>query len=56
MNFKKKGLEQDRLFVAVEMCYNEQGYKVYYPTIYKEEALEYIKHPQFYLKKITGRE
>ena len=43
MNFRKKGAEQHRLFVGVEKQWNGQGYKVNYPTIYKEEALEKMK-------------
>ena len=40
IRIKKKGLEQDRLLVAMERHWNGQGYEIYYSTIHKEEALE----------------
>ena len=51
MSIKKKGLKQKRLFVAVKRRWNGQGYAIFYPMIYKEEALEYIKHLPFYPTK-----
>ena len=50
-SIEKKGSEQERLFVAEERRWNGQGHDIYYPTIYKEEGLEYIKHLPFYLTK-----
>ena len=38
----------------VEKYWIGQGYGIYYPTIHKEEVLEYIKHLSFYLTKAYG--
>ena len=54
MNSKKKGSEEDRLCLVVGILWNGQGCEIYYPTIYKEESLEYIKHFPFYLTKAHG--
>ena len=42
------------LFIGVEKRWNGQGFSVFYPTVYKKEALEYVKHLPFYLVKIYG--
>ena len=42
------------LFIGVEKRWNGQGFSVFYPTVYKKKALEYVKHLPFYLVKIYG--
>ena len=54
MDFKKKDSVNQKLFVAVEKRWIGQGYDMYYPTIHKEEALEYNKHLPFYLTRAYG--
>ena len=54
MIFKKKDSAKENLFMTVERRLTGQGYDVYYPTIHKKEALEYIKHLRFYLTKEYG--
>ena len=54
MNFRGKVSEQHMLCLVVERWWNGQGYKVFYPTIYKEEALEFIKNLPFYLTRVHG--
>ena len=42
------------LFIGVERRWNGQGFSVFYPSVYKKEALEYVKHLPFYLVKLYG--
>ena len=42
------------IFLAVEKRWNGQGYSVLYPTVFKKEAMEYIKHLPFYMVKLYG--
>ena len=55
MDVRKKDSVEKKLFVAVKKKrWIGQGYNICYPTIHKEEALEYIKHLPFYLTKAHG--
>ena len=51
IEFRKKDSGENKMFIAVEKIWIGQGYDIYYPTIHKEEILEYFKHLPFYLTK-----
>ena len=44
------------LFVGVEKKWNGQGYSVLYPTVFRKEAMEYVKHLPFYLVRLYGKD
>ncbi len=54
MNIRKKKSKEKKLFVAVEKRWTGQGYDIYYPMVYKREALEVIKHLPYYLTQKHG--
>ena len=56
MNLRKKKSQEKKLFVAVEKRWTGQGYDIYYPTVYKREALEVIKHLPYYLTQKHGKD
>ena len=39
---------KSKLFIGVEKKSNNQGFVIYYPVVYKKEALKYTKCPPFY--------
>ncbi len=54
MDLRKKKSKEKKLFVAVEKRWIGHGYDIYYPTVYKREALEVMKHLPYYLTKKHG--
>ena len=44
------------LFIGVEKKWNGQGYSVLYPTVFRNEAMEYVKHLPFYLVRLYGKD
>ena len=53
LRFKTK--EMKPMFVGVERRWNNQGFQILLPLVYKEEAMEYIKHLPFYLVRTYGK-
>ena len=47
--------EKKPMFVGVERRWNNQGFQIFLPQVYKDEAMEYIKHLPFYLVRTYGK-